>query len=761
MGYKIRSLEIRNFKYIADEKPLKFDFLNSDLIIFNGQNGYGKTTVFDSLELLFTGRVARLCTVTNRQTTPNNLNELAHDVEKDIVVSAVIANDEKQINIVRIFDHSKSFISTVLMDDEEVQQEKIYELLHISESMYGMGIYLSQSKSLTFLEQRYKDRRSMVAELVNLKKIEDEIGRVNLITDGIKSRIADKKTEYEKKIAAIGNEIEQIKINISSLSKEYSGEIKYKKLFEKKYLFDEMSIDITKPYSIMVEPLVHIKDYLRDYEKLEIYENNQKVLQTIALPKEYYIKEYYKKIVNDCLENVDLRKLVLKCTQYRESISADNYYVDQEVLNSIGVDAESQTEIESKIETLKMLRFNLSETERIISGINKARKELIERYATGVRISLIPHDKCPLCGSDIESIDLCFKKTEESLISSVGQRNLIEEQLKADLRVTFEKSVLPPLNKFIESHFQLYQNGNLLASCMNLDTTNLMKTLKDLKISFEQTDSEKVDLANFEKDYKIVIASLNESVRPLDTCFTPETIQLYENIKTEVYSNQKPTHTISDIESKIMYVAQKYNSEAQRKLSNLENEKKLLEENQIKFSDESNKVLNDFETLLRKYKETFSSFQTKLANSIRIPVVIYSGKIIQNYPMGLGVNTKVSKSQLVFESFEKPGLDAFNIFSTGQLNGLAISILLSIRDVYGNKDGLDVLLIDDPLQTIDEISSISLADLLSSGDISQMLLSTHEDRKARMLTYKFKKLNYKTTALNMKNTYLKYTRVEE
>lgn len=119
--------------------------------------------------------------------------------------------------------------------------------------------------------------------------------------------------------------------------------------------------------------------------------------------------------------------------------------------------------------------------------------------------------------------------------------------------------------------------------------------------------------------------------------------------------------------------------------------------------------------------------------------LVYSGRIIQNYPLGLGIRGVVRTNQLFFEAASKNGNDVYNILSTGQLNGLSIAFLLSIKNVYGQTDGLDILLIDDPLQTIDDISAISLADLLTQQGIGQIVLSTHEDAKAALLRYKFKK----------------------
>lgn len=157
---------------------------------------------------------------------------------------------------------------------------------------------------------------------------------------------------------------------------------------------------------------------------------------------------------------------------------------------------------------------------------------------------------------------------------------------------------------------------------------------------------------------------------------------------------------------------------------------------------------------LNKYDVANREYQTQLANAIKIPLLVYSGRIIQNYPLGLGIKAVVKTNQLVFEADSKNGNDVYNILSTGQLNGLSIAFLLSIKNVYGTMDGLDILLIDDPLQTIDDISAISLADLLTQQGIGQIVLSTHEDAKAALLRYKFKKAGLSVLEKNMQKLYM-------
>lgn len=53
---RILKLHIHNFKVFDD---IEFDFSGNDATILCGRNGFGKTTIFDALELLFTGTIKR------------------------------------------------------------------------------------------------------------------------------------------------------------------------------------------------------------------------------------------------------------------------------------------------------------------------------------------------------------------------------------------------------------------------------------------------------------------------------------------------------------------------------------------------------------------------------------------------------------------------------------------------------------------------------------------------------------------------------
>ncbi len=55
--WKIARIKVNNFKPFEE---VTFDLDSSSLITLDGPNGFGKTSIFDAVELLFTGLVQRV-----------------------------------------------------------------------------------------------------------------------------------------------------------------------------------------------------------------------------------------------------------------------------------------------------------------------------------------------------------------------------------------------------------------------------------------------------------------------------------------------------------------------------------------------------------------------------------------------------------------------------------------------------------------------------------------------------------------------------
>ena len=76
--------------------------------------------------------------------------------------------------------------------------------------------------------------------------------------------------------------------------------------------------------------------------------------------------------------------------------------------------------------------------------------------------------------------------------------------------------------------------------------------------------------------------------------------------------------------------------------------------------------------------------------------------------------------------------------------------MLVLNKVY-NTSKFGTLLIDDPLQTLDEINIHSLIEVLKHNfSNQQIILSTHEDRYSKFIRYKYDKFKLTHDNINMK-----------
>ncbi len=94
--------------------------------------------------------------------------------------------------------------------------------------------------------------------------------------------------------------------------------------------------------------------------------------------------------------------------------------------------------------------------------------------------------------------------------------------------------------------------------------------------------------------------------------------------------------------------------------------------------------------------------------------------------------------------------------STGQLSALVISLTLALNKVYGLSQNGGLLLIDDPMQSMDEMNIASFIELIRNDfGKTQMILSTHESKISRLLQYKYLKYNKNVRNYSVKDEFFK------
>ena len=151
------------------------------------------------------------------------------------------------------------------------------------------------------------------------------------------------------------------------------------------------------------------------------------------------------------------------------------------------------------------------------------------------------------------------------------------------------------------------------------------------------------------------------------------------------------------------------------------------------------------------YDTKLDTYKKMTLEKLRIPLLIYTGKILQDYQNGLGVF--IDQDEMRFVSNGDAKHDILNTFSSGQLSGFVMAFLFAMNKQYIKKSSDDVgfILIDDPVQTMDDINIASLIEVMRNDFADkQIILSTHEVDKENYILYKFLKYNLIGQSFNVK-----------
>lgn len=563
--------------------------------------------------------------------------------------------------------------------------------------------------------------------------------------------------DKEKQIDEVGKKVNEIKRQAEHIVMNAELPGKNIRLFDEvEYEFDVIKLEQGVTYETVVQQLKQIEGFIENYDEYIRYKDNAIIRELIESPKQLYMALFYQQEIELLNKKESLIKELVTCKELLMNYTNSVWSVDERLFDKIRIKPEIVTTIKTSLLNQKKEQSQLDDADKVLAQMTKARRGLIKEFYNAAESGKYNKNKCPLCGTEFADIDTAITETEQFIknIHTDGIKRI--EDLETQITNLFQKEIIPVLKAFLEENKVLIKMDDTLSGCRNLSVEKLQQLLNKVKIpEFRSQEIEKFDIQEFSQQYENLLKKLQEKEVPNKIIFQEKQIELYKSIHNTYYHNEKPYHTVKELQSKEQYVAKLFNDNLSIQLSTEETRLKKLKGDYEEYKKKTDAMTDAVKTLVSKYEDANKEYQTKLLNAIKIPLMVYSGRIIQNYPLGLGIRAIIKTNQLVFEAVSKSGSDVYNILSTGQLNGLSIAFLLSIKNVYGDANGLDILLIDDPLQTIDDISAISLADLLTQQGIGQIVLSTHEEAKAALLRYKFKRAGMSVLEQNMQALYMK------
>jgi exonuclease SbcC len=776
--FKLKEITIENFKVFKD---FPLDFESADLVVFGGPNGYGKTTIFDAIELALTGTIARFKPIESGNTGCKDVL-VANDQSKPVIIELKITRNrgKEQLKIIRELKPGYEQTPMYKKDKKTKNFKKLWELSlkkqgeqkvkEISQEeledelgqknfqkYYNLFYYVQQEDTSHFLKNSEKERLEEISRLFGTEKEEKE-----------QQNLSDAKNEirrYKTKLINKKNELERI---ISS------GKIELTK--------EEFSYDCLLPWTKKIKEWDREELFFTTPETKNKYLTELNKIQTLVMYRDHFLvqkdfKDNYRKketikalLVgakflgeigkikdrHNTRKKLDANLNVLK----KRDFLTESTKLDRKFLEGAFPDFDFKIFF-GTIQELKKQKSNLNSTREIIRELLDFRSDFLSKF-NQIDSASIEKKECPLCGFDWNNRETLFheieKKTDffKSLLSS-------EEKTFHDKKTEFESRLLESLkdqvkNKANSAEFLIsdsFFEELLEAQKKKEDLSRLEEWLIEKKIEYsdlliERTD-EDIDTDVLKGYITDLVQRIKQKAPPLPGQYVTEDGELkfaevYRDYFDGVPENLKEMEPES-IEKKKGYIERQYFQSLEKKkveLKNLEGKLSRLIEVEQKLTDAIN-----------IYNKQIRTHHKRIIRDIEIPFFIYSGKILQSIgrknTIGIFIKDPSPREEelenIRFVTHWDTDHDVINTTSSGQLAGIVIALTLAMNKIYSK--GLESLFIDDPVQTMDDINMISLVELLRNDfEDKQLFLSTHESDKEKYFLYKYQKYGRSVKRIN-------------
>lgn len=773
MSYKITYLRVFNFKVFDD---FELDFKKSNIITLGGPNGYGKTTIFDALELALNGNIERFIKIDRSSGSADNI--VAKDLSKSVAIKLILSDGEEQIIIKRSHkpESTKSankianFPNLWKLEQEiegtyhDITQTQLEELLGEQNlaKYYNSFFYIQQEDTAHFLKKDEQARLNLIAQLFDIKKETDELLKLQALDKKIK--LIYKQSDNEKQNLTQGDLTQN---TLSDENIEYCRLLNFTNSIEHEWDKEQLTfleMDTKDKYFHelkRIEVFIENKDnVVKFYHTLYVKQNIEKIKNLIAL---YNIVDKQETIAELVKQKPLIQKILINL-ENMESILEQK--IDFEVLKT-KIDFDFN-EFTKEVTTIKSLKDNLSKSDKVVRELLVFRDSLITKY----KESLLDKNNCPLCGFDWGNADALILAIDEK---KIFLNTLIESETKIfNEKVESLKPRLKILKNLIEILIQnQYKISNEYINYINTHRESIgfvLKFSRFFTLNEIAIDDLIIKDLNTSITEDILLNLTNKIVERIDEkmIFSEEFVSNEDEFKlVNVYQtyfdkNEENVQNVilENIRQKAKYIQQMYYKFNHAKHKRLE----ILDKEIV----ELDKLIVNIGTLIQIYGDKISNHRKKMIQNIELAFYIYSGKILHsirgNQPSGVFLKDSVrgnddKLNNIRFVADYSSDQDIVNTTSSGQLAGIVIALTLALNRIYSKN--LDSLMIDDPIQSMDDINMISLVELLRNDfKDKQIFLSTHEDEIEKYILYKYMKHEYNVCRVNVMKEKLHYRKQE-
>ena len=750
--------------------------LKNGLNIFDGPNGYGKTSLFDAVEFLITGDIKRVttCEVLDGKYKYQKVF-FAKDYKKDVIIKAEFCKNDKIFVLVKKIEGHKECNSSIdnnpkklkeitktylvyNFDDIEYSDEYLVPLEELkkmqtelfgktSQTLYTLLYYIQQEDRLAYFKNNETGRMGSINSLF---QIDDENQKLKSIQSA-KKKISDLVKYLEKQIAELQESL------YADFENESGAQVKYRKLLKKDVVWDVEEPIISSPKSLEhtlhildgVKEIVLNQEQLRNDLKNSKYNNllNNAMLETQL--KAYIIMRYIQDDIEKYIESK--KKLLFLKKESKKIKDLDYKNIEYQQIGKYVDKADVCDKLVQKVLEYRKIEKNVQQTQQSINEMIRIREQLMK---TSEEENIFEDGKCPYCGyvwQEKEQLLNNIEKTTNDVNSLLGTTGKQMKEIVDTISETFLQNVWGDAEVLISD----LESNVLLSAFMEFDESDIVqkykyieKFLKDNMFEISLTDEFSVN--NMEKNIQQI-----QNVIKNEICVLPE--EYYQKKNEYQFDSLLKEYFLSieevaelkegDIVQKAEFLKYKFiiqERDKSKKIENLKRKKECIE-------GEISKKLNQY---MKDWKASIDKYQGNIISQVEIPFYIYSARILQSYQGGQGIliRDKNGKEELNSIRFTTPNEehDILYTMSSGQLSGILLAFSLALHKIFVN-GGLNIMLIDDPVQCMDDLNIVSFVELMRTEFPNiQLLISTHENSFAGYIGYKYKKYSLPVQRCNLK-----------
>lgn len=764
---KLSSIKIKGFRGIkgSDQDVVQLD---GDIVLVYGENACGKSSLMQAIELGITGNVEEFADGGNDY--PRCLRYAFEDLESQVQVS--YKDEYEKINTSSVnIKKTISFDTNLEADGQKFFKERCY---------------LPQKKLNRLLDEYRSTGKGednpplmrFILEMLNLNKIDN-------ITEGLKTfkdkRRVEKKctniAEVNEELSSLNEMLDRTKTNGQSLERQVEASIIEAKDLLKRF----PNYDLPETWE-----LISLEEWKKDFDEQFMQTNKRRMLNLQRVEGELHqmfgtiesVVAETKDINSQSLEE-ELKMLQKKLDEEEENlgkrISKLLLPIDNEIESS-----RAKTEYDSLASSYKMtielIVSRSGQIRRKINRDNEINKDLAEKRKELVHISglldeikalsgndvgnhkdrieflnhaltLIVDESCPVCERDYnECSDIgLVERVKETIETLGGSISELEASLKKRSELLARKeqvlfSIEEINNKEFWNESQIKENEELIIKLLNVK-----EQLLELGTEVDQVDQLKSKVTELGVTSQLVdknqILLKNTKERMLKAV---ELISIDINLEKPDYKND----ILNKMASK-MNEYKKQGDEARQVIDSISKTLELVKnqkdnqerckkyELRIGALDRLKEEIDNEIGMVRKFDASVSRVRSKIIEKVFSDGLnsLWSelfNRLAKREPFRPEIappklfRGKLRSSVMAVYDGVEPFEDITNILSSGNINTAALSLFLTLNLIEPPLH--NVILLDDPVQNMDDVHVTQLASLLRAirDNGRQVVLSVHD-----------------------------------